>query len=152
MSSFELIMIKCFFFVDVQINQLIQLFVYKDFLYYQEVWSVKNVLLVYIVYLIDLKNMCFVFQVYMLMRYYYFSVWNVQQVIFVKIQQNFSFFVKMEYIVQGILLIVLRVFQDLGIDCVLFKVGNFFYSSWYVRVVGRVWEFFLIVIGLIVSY
>lgn len=73
-----------------------------------------------------LKNMCLVLQVHMQMRHPYLSVWNVQLVTFVKIQQNPLSFVKMEHIVQGARPIVLCALQDSGTDYVL---GNSFHNS-----------------------
>ena len=138
--------------VDAWTNQLIQLLAYKDPLHHQEAQSVKNVLLAHTVHLTDLKNMCLVLQVHMPMRHHYLSVWNVQQVTFVKIQQNLPSFVKMEHTVQGTLPIALCALQDSGTDCVLPKAGNSFHSSWHARAVGRVWEFSLTATGLIASY
>ena len=119
MASDQLTMIKCLSSLDAQTNQLIPLYAYKDPLHHQEAWSVKNVLLAHTVHLTALKNMCLVLQVHMPMRHHSLSVWNVQQVTFVKIQQNLLSFVKMEHTVKGILPIALCVHQDSGIDYVL---------------------------------
>ena len=50
------------------------------------------------------------------MRHHYLSVWNAQQVTFVKIQQNLLSSVKMEHTVKGILPIALCALQVSGTD------------------------------------
>ena len=124
-----LIVMKCLSSLDAQTNQLIPLHAYKDPLHRQEAQNVKTVLLAHTVHLTALKHMCLVLQVHMLMRHHYLSVWNVQQVTFVKIQQNLLSFVKMEHTVKGILPIALCALQDSGTDYVLPKAGNSFHNS-----------------------